>query len=178
MENNISAFTSFYGKVKSDISQIQKEYNESLVANTSGYLKENLEYFKELNSGGKLIRGFLISLGYKMLKEKAIPKASEWHGSIAGKDWHKKHYEQVKDKLHAKGMFVCQNCGKEFEAKNTGANKFCSNKCKSEYRRKIGVDNETRICEICGREFTTSRYSKTKTCSKECSCKLRWNKKN
>jgi len=69
MENNISAFTSFYGKVKSDISQIQKEYNESLVANTSGYLKENLEYFKELNSGGKLIRGFLISLGYKMLKE-------------------------------------------------------------------------------------------------------------
>ena len=69
MENNSSAFTSFYGKVKSNISQIQKEYNESLVANTSGYLKENLEYFKELNSGGKLIRGFLISLGYKMLKE-------------------------------------------------------------------------------------------------------------
>ena len=69
MEKNISAFTSLYEKIKSEISKIQKEYNESLITNSSGYLKENLEYFKELNSEGKLIRGFLISLGYKMLKE-------------------------------------------------------------------------------------------------------------
>lgn len=114
----------------------------------------------------------------QMLKEKAVPKASEWHGSILGKEWHKKHYEQTKDKLHAKGMFVCQNCGKEFEAENTGNNKFCSNKCKSAYRRKSGADNEIRICEICGKEFTTNKYSKAKTCSKKCSQKLRWNKKD
>ena len=69
MEKNISAFTSLYEKIKSEISKIQKDYNESLITNSSGYLKENLEYFKELNSEGKLIRGFLISLGYKMLKE-------------------------------------------------------------------------------------------------------------
>ena len=69
MDKNLEKFTSLYKKVKSDITQIQKEYNESLISNSSGYLKENLEYFKILNSDGKLIRGFLIALGYKMLKD-------------------------------------------------------------------------------------------------------------
>jgi geranylgeranyl diphosphate synthase type I len=69
MNKNLEKFTSLYKKVKSDITQIQKEYNESLISNSSGYLKENLEYFKILNSDGKLIRGFLIALGYKMLKD-------------------------------------------------------------------------------------------------------------
>jgi geranylgeranyl diphosphate synthase type I len=40
-----------------------------LVKEKTGYLKENLELLKNLNSDGKLIRGFLIALGYKMLKE-------------------------------------------------------------------------------------------------------------
>ena len=69
MDKNLEKFTTLYKKVKSDITQIQKEYNESLISNSSGYLKENLEYFKILNSDGKLIRGFLIALGYKMLKD-------------------------------------------------------------------------------------------------------------
>ena len=46
MDKNLEKFTSLYKKVKSDITQIQKEYNESLISNSSGYLKENLEYFK------------------------------------------------------------------------------------------------------------------------------------
>ena len=69
MDKNLEQFTSLYKKIKNDLNQLLKEYNESLVSNSSGYLKENLEYFKSLNSDGKLIRGFLISLGYKMLKE-------------------------------------------------------------------------------------------------------------
>ena len=69
MENNLSQFLSLYKKIKSDIIQIQKEYNESLIKNSSGFLKENLEYFANLNSEGKLIRGFLITLGYKILKD-------------------------------------------------------------------------------------------------------------
>jgi geranylgeranyl diphosphate synthase type I len=69
MDNNLEQFVSLYKKIKNELNQILKEYNESLVSKSSGYLKENLEYFKNLNSDGKLIRGFLISLGYKMLKE-------------------------------------------------------------------------------------------------------------
>ena len=69
MDSNLTKFKTLYKKVTTEINKILQEYNESLVSKSSGYLKENLEYFKDLNSNGKLIRGFLISLGYKMLKD-------------------------------------------------------------------------------------------------------------
>ena len=69
MDKNLQACTSLYKEIKNNLNLIIKDYNESLVSNSSGYLKENLEYFKDLNSEGKCIRGFLISLGYKILKE-------------------------------------------------------------------------------------------------------------
>ena len=69
MDKNLQAFTSLYKEIKDKLNIIIKDYNNSLVSNSSGFLKENLEYFKDLNSDGKCIRGFLISLGYKMLKE-------------------------------------------------------------------------------------------------------------
>ena len=58
-----------YKKILKEINIYLKEYNESLVKDKSYYLKENLKLFTNLNSDGKLIRGFLIALGYKMLKE-------------------------------------------------------------------------------------------------------------
>ena len=69
MENHIEKFNSLYKQVKEEINNSLKEYNESLVKDKTGYLKENLEFLKNLNSDGKLIRGFLIALGYKILKE-------------------------------------------------------------------------------------------------------------
>jgi geranylgeranyl diphosphate synthase type I len=69
MENHIEKFNSLYKQVKEEINNSLKEYNESLVKDKTGYLKENLELLKNLNSEGKLIRGFLIALGYKILKE-------------------------------------------------------------------------------------------------------------
>ena len=97
----------------------------------------------------------------------------EWHASAEGLEWHRKHYERTKDKLHAKRKFVCEFCGKEFEAEHTGNNRFCSNKCKSAWRRKSGVDDETRECQVCGRHFTINKYSRTRTCSRVCGAKLR-----
>lgn len=112
----------------------------------------------------------------KNLNKNARPKASEWHKSEAGREWHKEHYEKMKDTLYQKKIFKCDNCGKEFEAIDHGVNRFCSGACRSAYRRKQGVDNETRICEWCGSEFTTSKYSKAKTCCRSCRNFLRWNK--
>lgn len=112
----------------------------------------------------------------KNLKDNAIPKASEWHGSKEGKEWHKRHYEKTKAALHKQGDFICENCGKPFTAEITGNNRFCSNNCKMAYRRKSGVDNETRECECCGKEFITNKYSKAKTCSRQCRSHLRYNK--
>lgn len=81
----------------------------------------------------------------------------------AGHEWHKMHYEKMKEKLHQVHKFNCLMCGKEFQSPQTES-KFCCNNCKSAYRRKIGVDNITKICSFCGGEYTANKYSKTKFC--------------
>ena len=114
----------------------------------------------------------------KNLNENARPKASEWHKSEAGREWHKEHYEHMKAVLHKQTEFMCKNCGKAFKAQSMGQNKFCSNKCKAAFRRKSGIDNEIRQCEYCGKEFEVNKYAKTRTCSRSCRNKIRWNKIN
>ena len=69
MNNCIEEFNIFYKKVKDEINERINDYNKSLPIDKKGYLKENLELFSNLNSNGKLIRGFLIALGYKILKD-------------------------------------------------------------------------------------------------------------
>ena len=97
-----------------------------------------------------------------------------WHGSEEGRSWHRKHYEQTKRLLHEVSEYECLQCGKLFMGEK--GSKFCSNACKSAYRRKTGVDNVERRCEICGKMFSVDKYSKTKTCSRKCATQLR--KKN
>jgi len=69
MKNNYEKFKEFYSLTSKEINKYLKEFNESMVKVKTTYLKQNLEILKNLNSDGKLIRGFLIALGYKMLKE-------------------------------------------------------------------------------------------------------------
>lgn len=107
------------------------------------------------------------------LRENALPKAVEWHGSDEGKQWHKEHFERMKDKLHPEEMMTCEMCGKEYIGKVSAENRFCSNKCKSAWRRQSGIDNEKRICAFCGAEFFVNKYFKTETCSRACANKKR-----
>lgn len=105
------------------------------------------------------------------LIKNAVPKSKEWHKSEEGHEWHKKHYEEMKDKLYVKVTKKCKCCGKEYETYK-GRNYFCSNACKSKWRRKSGIDNEKRLCEVCGKEYTVNKYSKTRTCSRSCARKI------
>lgn len=113
-------------------------------------------------------------------QQRGIEEAPKWHASQAGYEWHKKHYEKMKDRLYEKHEETCSNCGKPIMV--TGYNRennFCSNNCKSAFRRKSGVDNEERKCIICGASFTVSKYSRQQTCSKECGlAKRRQNKEH
>lgn len=102
------------------------------------------------------------------LELNARPKASEWHGSKEGREWHKRHYEEYKELLHQKETFVCEQCGSEFVTVNMGSNRFCSNNCKSKWRRNSGLDDVVRVCENCNEEFTVNKYKKTKNCSRKC----------
>lgn len=99
--------------------------------------------------------------------------AAEWHKSDMGREWHKDHYERVKDRFYVKKTMVCEYCGCEYETVCHNENRFCSNKCKSAWRRKAGLDNVERICIICGGTFTVNKYAKTATCSNACAAALR-----
>ena len=92
----------------------------------------------------------------------------EWHASEEGHKWHKEHYEKMKDKLHVEREFVCEICGEKFVSTHAAC-RFCSNKCRAAWRRKSGLDNESRVCLQCGKEFVVNKYSKQKFCSRECS---------
>lgn len=113
------------------------------------------------------------------LIDNARPAASKWHKSDAGRKWHsemsKKSWEDKKPIT-----YICDNCGKEFETTNTyskNGNKFCTNACKSAYRRKLGVDNVERVCEYCGKTYVVGKYIKRKFCGRECAYNARWGEK-
>ena len=96
------------------------------------------------------------------LTEKARPKASEWHRSPEGIAWHKEHAKNSICLIEDRD-FVCDQCKKQFSARPTGSNRFCSNACKSKWRRESGLDNVTKPCIECGQDFTCNKYSKSKT---------------
>lgn len=106
------------------------------------------------------------------LIENAIPKAAEWHRSEEGRAWHRAHGGDAwKDRVAER--YVCTMCGATFESRRRygdNQNKFCSNRCKSAFRRMMGYDNVERTCSICGNTFTTNKYSKATRC-KDCAHK-------
>lgn len=105
---------------------------------------------------------------------KAGEKAKDWHRSEAGKEWHRKHGAETWDREPR--QYVCTQCGKTFETKYVypeAQNHFCSNNCKSAFRKQSGVDKEARICQCCGKEFSVNKYSRTKYCSRSCARRSR-----
>lgn len=64
--NNINIFKDNYRTITIKINDLLTTYNNNLIKEENSILKRNLELFKNLNSDGKLIRGFLIYLGYKL----------------------------------------------------------------------------------------------------------------
>ena len=101
------------------------------------------------------------------LNKNARPKAIEWHKSAEAKEWHKQHYEQMKDKMLVVKKHICKQCGKEYESKGP-LSKFCCNNCKSQWRRDNHIDDVERICPVCGNKFIVNKYSKAVTCSRRC----------
>jgi len=109
----------------------------------------------------------------KKWQEAGIEKAPEWHGSEEGIEWHKKHYEDnVKSKFHERVSAVCSFCSADtMTAKSILAKKgniFCSNKCKSAWRRKNKPDKKMVICPTCSTEFETLKYLPNMYCSLKC----------
>lgn len=107
----------------------------------------------------------------RLVKEHAVPKAVEWHKSDDGSEWHKSHYQKtLAHKWSEKVEKTCIVCGRQFETSVLTSNrsKFCSNACKSKYRRDMKLDNIEKRCEYCGKLFWSNKYEKHRFCSTEC----------
>lgn len=94
---------------------------------------------------------------------KVRPKASEWHKSEKGREWHR---EQAKKTILARKPkpFNCVTCDKYFESINSRA-KFCSRKCESKWR----YDNirYEKKCENCAKTFM-AKQKRIRFCSRSC----------
>lgn len=94
-------------------------------------------------------------------------RTKEWHSSEAGREWHKQQYERTKERLRQTHEAACSECGKVFQAEASVKGspiKFCSKACKSNHRRKSGVDDVDRVCAKCGKTFSANRYSSRDKC--------------
>lgn len=101
------------------------------------------------------------------------------------KPWHRSDEGRAKHReigAMAYKQFVpvpksCESCGKVFEPKALGnRDRFCSNACKSAWRRASGRDNEQRNCVQCGNPFVANRHTKSRTCGRSCANRFAWAK--
>jgi len=103
--------------------------------------------------------------------DKIREKASAWHKSSAGKEWHKLHYSMMGEVMHKKRKTECVQCGKIFETKGH-VTKFCSVSCRNKWHYYGDQDKEQRICVVCGKEFSANKWRDNKTCNRSCATKL------
>lgn len=111
---------------------------------------------------------------YRNHMNTTVHEASKaWHKSEAGSEWHSEHIKEQRNKGAFKKTLICTNCGKTYVGEKHGPTNFCSNACKSAYRRKIGADLVPAVCVCCGKYFQTSKLRPAKTCSRSCTNRYR-----
>ena len=116
-------------------------------------------------------------IGQLALLDSIRPLTKAWHASPEGREKHREIGAQAYAQFVPVGK-PCEQCGKMFNPRKIGnQDRFCSNACKSAWRRASGVDDETRNCVVCGVAFVVNRYSRATTCSHACGARLRWQKR-
>lgn len=148
------------------VHHIDHDTNNNAISNLVLMPKsEHLSYHGNLQNIEKL---------RKNMEENARPAASEWHKSEEGRAWHKKQYEiSLGDKWDEIVVKDCAVCGQPFEAHKLieKRTRFCSDACKSQHRRNVGIDNYNRPCDICKTPVWTNKYAPKRYCSQECRLK-------
>lgn len=108
---------------------------------------------------------------------KCLPAAAKWHGTAQGIEWHRQHGAAAWEGREYRRE-SCEQCGSAYSTRQVQrTDRFCSNACKSAWRRAAGLDDEDRTCIQCGEVFRINRYSKTRCCSRSCAARQRWERR-
>lgn len=99
-------------------------------------------------------------------------KVHAWHKTEEGRKALGEHAKEVWKNREVHTL-KCEQCGKEFQAKQIDRAKYCDNKCEQAARRARGDDLVDRQCVICSKTFSINRYYKTVTCGYACGGKYR-----
>lgn len=106
-----------------------------------------------------------------------IEKSKQWHQTKEARSISRENGFASASRWPTR-QYTCDYCGATFTVKSPRTDyRFCSNQCKSAWRRQSGVDNEHRTCVVCGGDFVVNRYSKTLCCSRGCAASFRKSKK-
>lgn len=102
--------------------------------------------------------------------EKIRPLTKQWHASDEGRKWHREHAIKCNFGNGEYFLYECQECYMSYKSKIKAANRtrFCSNSCKSKWRRKAKLDDIDKLCPICNITYKSSKYSRSKTCGRKC----------
>lgn len=104
--------------------------------------------------------------------ERIRPLTKKWHGSAAGIRWHRKHAKKAGFNVREYKDYTCEMCAKSYTSRKAGLTRFCSNACKSKWRRISGLDDIDKTCCICNEPFRASKYVGKMTCGRVCAIKL------
>ena len=115
----------------------------------------------------------------RKLVDKIRPLSKDWHSSEEGKAWHRQHAKNIGFGQNPMRDYICDHCSNAYQSNVPSLNhsRFCSNNCKSSWRRAQKKDIVTRKCVICYKDFTCVKYYKTKCCGRACSLSLTKNTK-
>lgn len=103
-------------------------------------------------------------------------KAQSWHSSPEGIEWHRQHAIEFGFGKYEGEEAECDQCGEIFITRSRH-NRFCSNACKSAWRRAAGVDDVEKACVVCGEKFVSNKYAKADHCSRKCAATTRWSQR-
>ena len=150
-----------------DVHHIDGNHDNNTLDNFALVLNENhVKHHHENISEGRKAK-------LRKVLEDNRQKAADWHKSEEGRKWHSQNSKKQMENREYR-TFKCIVCGREFTSRAIQGAKFCSNSCKSKWRRDNGLDDVERTCRVCGAKFKVNKYSKKECCSKRCAALSRW----
>ena len=156
-----------FGKIPENYQIHHKDHN------TNNNLLENLELLEKHEHRSYHTRKMYENEEYRERNKEQLEeirdKATQWHKSEIGRQWHIQHAQKTNFGKFAYNK-TCEFCGKDFVSGKADG-RFCSSSCEQKHyfrtRRKIIK------CEVCGKEHEVYKYSKIRYCSKQCANKAR-----